>query len=481
MTNAEATQEHEADKLLSTSQSEGIGSAASTFSDGLRDAAINVSGGPSFATQSECHEVMAEFRAGKLSAELAFARISALIIAEPCDAAAVGSAIRSYKTILDGFDAASRLTKAAEHQRDISDIINHASGTSKQTPAATVTSPTVPPPAPDTGRREDPETPARKRGEASDLDSDDEEFDSVEFPNVTQNKLAIQTKRARTEILSNSEIVALPEQPWQPHVDTCLLTMSATQTRTRKLIDDWCQSETVFKTIYKRLMRAPGRPRFPATQVKRVLQGQVVDLDKVLASVSSVVPEGGLKTHLSDQVAIEIEGEATDFRASDIKVTTQAGWITAASMLVEFMLYVFGDFRRSELNNYLRHINRRFAHLSVTHHPYVIAYDKQVRLHIAESGDIAFDDFTRYADLAEANSPFGINSNSDLSIARAVQDRRLSTKRRANKSAEVCRNFNAGRCSRSAHDCQYRHVCSRCKSIGHTSRDNKCEEGTRKE
>lgn len=304
-------------------------------------------------------------------------------------------------------------------------------------------------------------------------DGDDSDITDDNMSHVTMGR-----KQARSQSRSSNGDMAIIEYPWET-VFSSSANLTIEQARTKQLLDSWNTSDRALKDTLKKLLRAPGIPRFPRSQLRNILVGEFVNLDKVYASVNSLVAETGIRAKLNDTISIELEGEVTSNHQVSARVTDQASYTVATNMLISIMLFVFGPYRRDELTSYFAHVQAMFTSIATSHHICVINYDRAVRLYIAQSNDVAFNEFTRFQHFKRANlHPLGINVSVDTSIARGARDRQPLNRRKANRSAEICRNYNAGRCTKSSNECTYRHFCSNCGKSGHSAKDSKCADGT---
>lgn len=427
---------------------------------------------------AECFAWVQRYRRGQCSRNNAFSAITDALIGSNFELATVGSSLRTYKIMLD----TSRATNTTEH----TDSREEGSNIKDNGQQSTLTSPphgvaselrSASNQAHQVHRRSQEVTGATEQCVSGSSDSDDDNEDLAET-GISPLASEPAAKRQRLETRSNDDTSDLGEAsyPWESF-HRSVVPLSVEQRRTKDLLDEWNKSDQSFKRAFKRLTRMSGLPRFPRSQLKHVLAGEFVDFDKVYASVNSLVAESNIRARISDSVSIELEGEVTSSRQTNARVTDQASYTVAANLLLATMLFIFGEYRRNELTGYFTHVQTMFSSLSPSHHGCVINYDKAVRLFIAQSNDVAFDDFSKFTHLERANlHPLGINVATDFSIARAVRDRQPGSRKRSGRPIEICRNFNAGRCVKAPNECQYRHICSTCHRSGHSAKDSKCSD-----
>lgn len=423
----------------------------------------------------ECQSWVDKLRKGQCQHKEALAAITQILVGSSFDAQYVGYSLRNYSLIL----APARATGSAEPRSDEEGVVHQNLRPSSESRI-------------NNGVRHHPlqlekesglhgdsrrRQQIRKASEAgSDSDageapgSDDDDFD-------TQSSASYRTHSKRLRPNSSASAVdELSDYPWES-LHRCRETLSVEQRRTKSLLDSWNSSDGNLKIALKKLLRAPGLPSFPRSQYKNLLSGDFVDLDKVYASVNSLVAETNIKAKISDSISIELEGEVTSTRQVTARISDQASYTVASNLLLSAMLFVFGNYRRDELAAYFTHVQTMFSSLASAHHTCVINYDKAVRLFIAQSNNVAFNDFAKFVHFERANlHPLGVNVATDVSLQRAARERQQLGRRRATRPVEICRNFNAGRCARTASDCPYRHVCSSCHRQGHTAKDNRCSE-----
>lgn len=425
---------------------------------------------------TECYSWVQKHRKGQCTYDDALAAITKTIIGSSYDARTVGNSLRNYQLMLDTARTLASTTRdTAEDERVVDKTLGPPTGSAQ---AATGSS--------DVGRRRDGRTrrrlgvnPNKEALPHSNRDLSESSSESDDDLSASSESTAAKRQRLDSECDSSTATKTDESYPWESF-HRCAESLSIEQRRTKSLLDKWNMSDSAFKRAFKNLLRAPGLPRFPRSQLKNMLAGEFVDLDKVYSSVNSLMAESNIRAKINDSLSIELEGELTSARQVSGRVCDQASYTVATNLLLTAMLFVFGDYRREELAAYFTHVQTMFSSLAPAHHSCVINYDKAVRLLIAQSNDVAFNDFTKFVHLERANlHPLGVNVAVDFSLQRGAKDRPSLAKRRSQRPVEICRNFNSGRCMRTASECTYRHICSTCHKPGHASKDNKCIEGSK--
>ncbi|KIY53674.1 hypothetical protein FISHEDRAFT_32840 [Fistulina hepatica ATCC 64428] len=177
-------------------------------------------------------------------------------------------------------------------------------------------------------------------------------------------------------------------------------------------------------------------PQFPESQWSKLLSGATVDFDQVLSGV---------------------------YTSAEIGRTTEH-WTTAFDSFAAAFIFIFPH-RVDEVRDYSEHIKDFFKARSEHEHGAVIAYDSAVRTRVSQRQDLLLTDSLRFQDLqlrfifSSAGASSGPGSSNAGGTQRGGKTRR--------QSREPCRNWNAGRCNRSATSCNYAHICARCRVRGH--------------
>lgn len=425
---------------------------------------IPVLGQEASEISTQCYAWIGKFRKRQCKKDEALSSITRILVDSSFDANAVRSSLRNYQQILDSSDVrSSGIQTTASINPVASDSTVKSPSQSIPEITTSVTNAQC-----NTGAEANSQS-----GEALDSSSDD---DATNFDATSRKRQKRLRSHSRTSSVSEDSLTSL-QHPWSQQSNTNYTILSVEQAKTREWLDKWNKSDRAFKATFKDLCRTVGLPRFPRSQLRNVLSGDFVDLDKVYASVNSLVAESNMRARISDTVSLELEGELTSSKHNGARITDQASYTVASNMLFATMLFVFGEYRRNELNRYFAHIQTMFSSLAHSHHICVVNYDKAVRLLIAQSNDIAFDELHKFLHLERANlHPLGINVSVDLAISRATKDRQPLNRRKVARPTEICRNYNAGRCVKANGECQYRHLCSVCHKSGHAAKDNKCAE-----
>jgi hypothetical protein len=131
------------------------------------------------------------------------------------------------------------------------------------------------------------------------------------------------------------------------------------------------------------------------------------------------------------------------------KIKTSGKWTSAWNATINATIFALPH-REEELCEYGDYMDREFSSKVISAHRKIILYDEAVR---GEVEAIVFPDGIK--------SEFGkgtYNSNVGKS------------------QTDICRCFNStARCPNLASTCYYRHVCSKCKKLGHPKQD--CDSG----
>lgn len=194
-------------------------------------------------------------------------------------------------------------------------------------------------------------------------------------------------------------------------------------------------------------------PQFPDSEWTNLLSGRAVDLDHVLSSLFTVTQDEK-KTERLGELEIAI-GSTSPAKT----VKTHGEWITAWDPTVEATVYVFPH-REVELKRYGKYILQLFSALPVEAHSRIINFDKAVRVRVAQRRDLTLSDTNQFVDLQF----HWIQSIGAVPAPRCSKDRANKTSRR-----DPCRRWNEGRCPNTNSACNYKHVCSKCRSNNHTA------------
>lgn len=428
-------------------------------------------GAADVALQEKCDNIVEQYRKGTVKRAEAFGKIYELLSAGG-DRPGVLHALKSYGDALDNHD---QLTADARKRGSKGRPQEQSDESSSD------------------GEGEDPQ-PRGRHPPPKDLDVDeadkgpdaadeDEEsgaealFGGTPKPAKKSSK-SRGGKRKRGELDLEVSADGEPIYPWQVEQILSPVVLSPELRKTRNALDHWAED---LKAAYLAVVAAPHRPEFPADQWKKLLAGEAVDLDKVYTNVNALLPDNRVKHTLADGIVIEVVGETTASK----RVHDQASWSVAWSRLEAAMLFLFPH-RVRELRIYHEHIVGLFLSMFAGTHEFVIAYDQAVRKRVAQRGNIMLSDIQLFADLHLSNtSAFGAQAYAKASAATSSvglathahgDSSRGSSSKSGRKSSEPCRRFNANRCPHQSQpqSCNYRHICSTCKRVGHSAADKLC-------
>ena len=209
------------------------------------------------------------------------------------------------------------------------------------------------------------------------------------------------------------------------------------------------------------LLNSARLPQFPDSEWTNLIAGRAVDLDHVLAGQYSVAHDER-RTEQFGNLEV-IVGTVKPARIVD----THGKWVIAWDQAVDATTYVFPH-RSSELRDYGRHITQLFASFPDSLHTRVIQYDRAVRIRVAQRRDLLLTEYGQFADL----HVLWIQNAGGGGTRTGDSDRR--TRNTGNsKRREACRRWNENRCPNSAAQCNYAHVCTKCRSNGHTNSECK--------
>jgi hypothetical protein len=209
------------------------------------------------------------------------------------------------------------------------------------------------------------------------------------------------------------------------------------------------------------LLNTPGCPPFPLSEWSNILKGRSVNLDTVFSEIFSVNVDEQEVVTISEGISLKV-GKVKQ----STKVNTHGDWTIAWGAFTDAMLFIF-PYRRSELNVYQSHITGFFASQHTSVHNRVLNYDRAVRGFIGQQRSVLFDEVHKFVHLRYAHI-----DNTGAAVVREATSGPNTTPRglrgRTRKTAEICRNYNAGRCQWSKDKCKYAHLCSNCNSSDHT-------------
>lgn len=277
---------------------------------------------------------------------------------------------------------------------------------------------------------------------------------------------ALQDKRGRspdsdadTARAPTRRKVDLDKLPWAVRERIAPPSLSFSVRQTQSILKNISADPKLVKAdLYNR----PGLPQFPDSEWVHILAGQAVDLDHVLS---------GMYTISHDERRTESFADGLDFVFGGVKSTKTVGshgqWVTAWSATVEATKVVFPH-REGELREYATHISSLFTSFAENLHDRVIKYDRALRIRVGQRWDLLLTDSHHFADLhvlwisgagaAAAASSSSTSGRSSGNTGAAKPRRR-----------DPCNRFNAGTCTNTNAGCDYAHICSNCRTGGHTS------------
>nr|GAT47556.1 predicted protein [Mycena chlorophos] len=212
------------------------------------------------------------------------------------------------------------------------------------------------------------------------------------------------------------------------------------------------------KEAIRAIVTSPHAPSFPPSLWKAVILDQYVDLDLVQANSFAVEPERPQEVFLGEH-ELEVRKPKVVSR-----ITSVAQWNIVWWAYQQAVLFVFPG-REMELREYAKHINNTFQSHHERFHLRVLNYDRAARVHIGQTRSLLLDDVVtlhelRHAHLADTGLHV-VAFSGDKGLERGQrQQRDRARPTRKNGAAEICLNYNRGRCTL-AH-CRYRHVCTDC-------------------
>jgi hypothetical protein len=238
-------------------------------------------------------------------------------------------------------------------------------------------------------------------------------------------------------------------------------TLSPILLQTQAILENFSRDPKFAKTS---LLNSTRLPQFPDSEWTNLIAGRAVDLDHVLAGQYSISHEDR-RTERFGELEV-IVGSAKPAKVVD----THGKWVIAWDQAVDATVYVFPH-RSSELRDYGRYVSQLFACFPDSLHPHVIQFDRAVRIRAAQRRDLLLTDYHNFTDLHVLwiqNAGAG-GSKSGESDRRG----RTGATSGGSRRREACRRWNEGRCPNSAANCNFAHVCTKCRSNAHASADCK--------
>ncbi|KAH7912978.1 hypothetical protein BJ138DRAFT_1124813, partial [Hygrophoropsis aurantiaca] len=185
---------------------------------------------------------------------------------------------------------------------------------------------------------------------------------------------------------------------WAVRSEIARTSMGPELTRTLDTLDKW---STDPKFIRSKILLAPDCPDFPPDQWLNIVQGNVVDLDKVLTAHYSTDTE---QKQVQEMGIFQIS-----LRTSNTSrfIKTQADWSIAHYKYVRAIAFVL-PWMRDSIQTYHDFILQMFASFHISAHSYVICFDRAVRLRVAHQKHIRLDDVAKFDDLRIIHlNPYG--------------------------------------------------------------------------
>jgi len=198
----------------------------------------------------------------------------------------------------------------------------------------------------------------------------------------------------------------------------------------------------------------------PNSQWDRVLRGEVLDLDHFLSSIH--------RTTVNEEGETRVGNAKISFGVADAKrrITTAAEWSSAWQLAAEAVEFAFPH-RSRELSDYGKFIAGEFGAKLSSSHPRVILYDIAIR-NVVQGGQcnllteqklhMRFYSSILMPDAVIPSATTGTNRKSGAS----------RTSGGGGSKIEICNRFNGiNGCPSSDDDCRFRHICKKCKKVGH--------------
>ncbi|KAH7911760.1 hypothetical protein BJ138DRAFT_1179310 [Hygrophoropsis aurantiaca] len=186
--------------------------------------------------------------------------------------------------------------------------------------------------------------------------------------------------------------------PWASSSDALRRSIGPELLRTLDILDKW---STDPKFIRSKILLAVGCPDFPPDQWLNVVQGNVVDLDKVLAAHYST------DTDQKQTQEMGLFQFSLKMANTSRFVKSQADWSIAHYKYVRAIAFAL-PWMRDSIQTYHDFILQTFAAFHPSAHSHVIAFDRAVRLRVAHQKYIGLDDVSKFDDLRNIHlNPYG--------------------------------------------------------------------------
>jgi hypothetical protein len=236
--------------------------------------------------------------------------------------------------------------------------------------------------------------------------------------------------------------------------------LSPSLLQTQAILENFSRDPKFAKTS---LLNSSRLPQFPDSEWTNLISGKAVDLDHVLAGQYSVAHDERRTERIGDLEFIV--GSAKPARVVD----SHGKWVIAWDQSVDATTYVFPH-RSSELRDYGRYISQLFACFPDSLHSRVIQYDRAVRIRVAQRRDLLLTDYNRFSDL---HVLWIQNAGTGGKSGESEKRGRAGVPGGSSKHREACRRWNEGRCPNTVANCNFAHVCAKCRSNAHTSAECK--------
>lgn len=204
----------------------------------------------------------------------------------------------------------------------------------------------------------------------------------------------------------------------------------------------------------------PDCPEVPDTVWPDIIANRFVDLDKIFSSMYSLDGDGPEKFKIGE---LELISKSAKLNK---KISEHGDWTLTWVLYQQAVLFLYPH-RDGELREYYTFVNGLFASLPSTERHRAINFDRAVRSEVSKSNRKTLADVSSFSHVYTRHITFAGGSSAGSSSASSPK------RARSGKSNEPCMRWNDGKCTRSAADCRYKHVCAKCKSSRHV--ENECQ------
>ena len=233
------------------------------------------------------------------------------------------------------------------------------------------------------------------------------------------------------------------DMPWYSHdKDSASGVIHSSSQDTHWLLRAYNHNIPKAKFFAKIAPKSP--PGIPSSQWERILQGDAVDLNQVLASLHHVIPDEERTGRLGDT---EIS-----FGVAEAKkhVCTAAEWSSAWRRASKAISFAFPHWR-DKLVKYGDYIKSEFSAKLVTSHQRVILYDIAVRNEVGAGQHVLLTDTHCFTQLDSAIvMPDGVKGRDNQ-----VSGKKLGSTSSSPAKSEICNKFNLRTCRSADTDCKY--------------------------